>query len=315
MLDVDILIIGGGPAGISAAIWCSRLGMDHLLIEEKEMLGGQLRLIHNRIIDYPGLQAENGEEMRNLFVRHAESLQCRYRVNTRAVKIDGAGKVAVAETGGLKTRIGFRYLIYAAGAVRRKLGVPGEKEMFARGEMYSATKDSHLFKGKSVAVVGGGDRAFEGACLLAEAGAHVYLIHRSERFRARQAYLNRAQSYQNIRILPNRRVKAIIGEDQTEAVELVRLSGESCFLPVSAVFVRIGMEPNSGLVQHVAGTDADGYIVSDGYGKTECEWLYAIGDNCLGPLYSSIAGAAGQGAAAAKHIASRLAGERARTVK
>jgi len=307
MLDADILIIGGGPAGISAAIWCSRLGMDHLLVEEQQMLGGQLSLIHNRIIDYPGLQAENGEEMRRYFVRHAESLQCRYRVNTRVVKIDAERKVAVVETGGLKTQIGFRYLIYAAGAVRRKLGVPGEKEMFARGEIYSATKDSHLFKGKSAAVIGGGDRAFEGACLLAEAGAHVYLIHRSERFRARQAYLSRAQSYKNIRILPNMRVKAIIGENQTEAVELIHSSGESCFLSVSAVFVRIGMEPNSALVQNVTGTDADGYIVSDGYGKTECEWLYAIGDNCLGPLYSSIAGAAGQGAAAAKHIASRLA--------
>lgn len=176
------------------------------------MLGGQLSLIHNRIIDYPGLQAENGEEMRRYFVRHAESLQCRYRVNTRVVKIDAERKVAVVETGGLKTQIGFRYLIYAAGAVRRKLGVPGEKEMFARGEIYSATKDSHLFKGKSAAVIGGGDRAFEGACLLAEAGAHVYLIHRSERFRARQAYLSRAQSYKNIRILPNMRVKAIIGK-------------------------------------------------------------------------------------------------------
>jgi len=307
MLDADILIIGGGPAGISAAIWCSRLGMNHLLVEEQKMLGGQLSLIHNRIIDYPGLQAENGEEMRRYFVRHAESLQCRYRVNTRVVKIDAERKVAVVETGGLKTQIGFRYLIYAAGAVRRKLGVPGEKEMFARGEIYSATKDSHLFKGKSAAVIGGGDRAFEGACLLAEAGAHVYLIHRSERFRARQAYLSRAQSYKNIRILPNMRVKAIIGENQTEAVELIHSSGESCFLSVSAVFVRIGMEPNSALVQNVTGTDADGYIVSDGYGKTECEWLYAIGDNCLGPLYSSIAGAAGQGAAAAKHIASRLA--------
>ena len=312
MLDADILIIGGGPAGISAAIWCSRLGMDHLLVEEQQMLGGQLSLIHNRIIDYPGLQAENGEEMRRYFVRHAESLQCRYRVNTRVVKIDAERKVAVVETGGLKTQIGFRYLIYAAGAVRRKLGVPGEKEMFARGEIYSATKDSHLFKGKSAAVIGGGDRAFEGACLLAEAGAHVYLIHRSERFRARQAYLSRAQSYKNIRILPNMRVKAIIGENQTEAVELIHSSGESCFLSVSAVFVRIGMEPNSALVQNVTGTDADGYIVSDGYGKTECEWLYAIGDNCLGPLYSSIAGAAGQGAAAAKHIASRLAGVPAR---
>ncbi|NWN94213.1 MAG: NAD(P)/FAD-dependent oxidoreductase, partial [Bacillus sp. (in: Bacteria)] len=187
MLDADILIIGGGPAGISAAIWCSRLGMNHLLVEEQKMLGGQLSLIHNRIIDYPGLQAENGEEMRRYFVRHAESLQCRYRVNTRVVKIDAEGKVAVVETGGLKTQIGFRYLIYAAGAVRRKLGVPGEKEMFARREIYSATKDSHLFKGKSAAVIGGGDRAFEGACLLAEAGANVYLIHRSERFRARQA--------------------------------------------------------------------------------------------------------------------------------
>ncbi|WP_061087259.1 NAD(P)/FAD-dependent oxidoreductase [Heyndrickxia coagulans] len=315
MLDADILIIGGGPAGISAAIWCNRLGMDHLLVEEHKMLGGQLSLIHNRIIDYPGLQAENGEEMRRYFVRHAESLQCRYRVNTRVVKIDAERKVAVVETGGLKTQIGFRYLIYAAGAVRRKLGVPGEKEMFARGEIYSATKDSHLFKGKSAAVIGGGDRAFEGACLLAEAGAHVYLIHRSERFRARQAYLSRAQSYKNIRILPNMRVKAIIGENQTEAVELIHSSGESCFLSVSAVFVRIGMEPNSALVQDIVRTDANGYIVSDGYGKTGCEWLYAIGDNCLGPLYSSIAGAAGQGAAAAKHIASRLAGESARTVK
>ncbi|GER68114.1 thioredoxin reductase [Weizmannia acidilactici] len=307
MQDVDVLIIGGGPAGISAAIWCKRLGINHLLVEEKEALGGQLSMIHNRIIDYPGLIARDGEEMRKIFLKHVHTLQCRYKLNTRVLEIDGR-RYATVETRGQKEAIRFRYLIFAAGAIQKRLGIPGEKEMLARGENYSATRDSCLFKGKTVAVAGGGDRAFEGAILLAEAGARVYLINRSGRFKARSGYITRAKACENIHLLIETRVTEIAGEDKVEAVELVNQSGDVSYLPVSAVFIRIGTKPNSALVKELVETDENGYIVSGPSGNTSCEWLYAIGDNCLGPHYSSIAGAAGQGAAAAKHIASLLTG-------
>ncbi|WP_018664744.1 NAD(P)/FAD-dependent oxidoreductase [Heyndrickxia acidiproducens] len=310
MEHIDVLIIGGGPAGISATIWCKRLGLDHLLIEEHESLGGQLSMIRNKIIDYPGFIEKDGEELRQHFLNHLQALQCHVKTGMKVLAIDAEKRTVTVQQGPAAKTIHFQFLIAAAGSSPKRLGVPGEEEMLARGETYTASRDSHLFRDKTVAVVGGGDRAFEGAMMLADSGAQVYLINRSNHFKARSQYVEQAVVKENITILNETRVLDIEGDQKVEAVNLVKNTGEVRHLPVSAVFIRIGAKPNTSLFPQSVNIDEEGYIQTDAAGKTSCDCIYAAGDNCSGSLFSSIAGAAGQGATAAKHIAFLLTGKR-----
>ncbi|MED1204125.1 NAD(P)/FAD-dependent oxidoreductase [Heyndrickxia acidicola] len=312
MRHIDVVIIGGGPAGISAAIWCQRLGIQHLLIEKKGELGGQLLNIHNEIIDYPGVQAANGRELQRMLLTHFHEAGCSVQLNTWISSINNTSHTLVLHEGNKKEKLHYHYLILATGAGQRRLNVPGEKEMLARGENYSASADAHLFKDKAVAIVGGGDRAFEGAILLADAGANVFIVHRSKEFKARSQYLNEALQKENITILTETAVSAILGEKAVSAIELKKKSGEIMKLEVAAVFVRIGVKPNSELAEGIARMNKDGLLETDLLGRTSDPALFAIGDLCTIPLFSSIALSVGQGAVVAKHLASILSegGER-----
>lgn len=303
----DVVIIGGGPAGISALIWCHRLGLDALLVERQESLGGQLEAIHNPIVDYPGLPVENGRALRDRLVAHVERLGCTYRCGVDVQACDVRAKRLATSAGELAARA----LIVATGSRPRRLGVPGEAEMIARGEIYSATRDAQRFAGKRVAVVGGGDRALEGALLLAEAGAHVTLIHRSNTYRARPEYLEPVLRHPNVTRLEHAVVTSILGTGRVEgvAVTLRHPDGrhEERLLAVDAVFVRIGVEPNTDLVRGQVDTNADGTLRVDDQGETSMPGVFAAGDVCTPPQFSSIALSVGQGMVAAKAIALRLA--------
>lgn len=303
----DVVIIGGGPAGISALIWCHRLGLDALLVERRDRLGGQLEAIHNPIVDYPGLPAENGRALRDRLVAHVERLGCAYRCGVDVQACDVRAKRLATSAGELAARA----LIVATGARPRRLGVPGEAEMIARGEVYSATRDAHRFAGKRVAVVGGGDRALEGALLLAEAGARVTLIHRRDAYRARPEYLEPVLRHPNVTRLEHAVVTAILGEGRVEgvAVALHRPDGrvEARILEADAVFVRIGVEPNTDLVRGQVETNGDGTLRITAEGETSEPGVFAAGDVCTPPAFSSIALSVGQGMVAAKAIAQRLA--------
>ncbi|MGO0259280.1 NAD(P)/FAD-dependent oxidoreductase [Priestia aryabhattai] len=306
MQHVDVLIIGGGPAGISAAVWCKRLGVDCLLLEEQAQLGGQLFTIYNEIIDYPGIQAENGIEMQRKMVQHFIDMGCLYEVNTKVNSIDERSKTVKVKQQETEKEIGYTYLILATGSSQRKLGVPGEQQMTDRGEVYSASADGERLKGKRVALIGGGDRAFEGAHLLASQAKQVYLIHRSTHFKAREQYVEKVLSDPGVKVMTDTEVTAIHGKHHVTSIDLKSKNSECKNLSVDAVLIRLGVAPNVELIKEKVTTTQSGLIVINEVHQSSDPAIYAIGDACTTPLFSSISSSAGQGAIAAKHLSSLL---------
>ncbi|PFW80091.1 thioredoxin reductase [Priestia aryabhattai] len=306
MQHVDVLIIGGGPAGISAAVWCKRLGVECLLLEEQAQLGGQLFTIYNEIIDYPGIQAENGIEMQRKMVQHFIDMDCLYEVNTKVISIDERSKTVKVKQQETEKKIGYTYLILATGSSQRKLGVPGEQQMIDRGEVYSASADGERLKGKKVALIGGGDRAFEGAHLLASKAKEVYLIHRSTHFKAREQYVEKVLSDPGVKVMTDTEVTAIHGRHQVTSIDLKSKNSESENLLVDAVLIRLGVAPNVELIKEKVTTTQSGLIVINEVHQSSNPTIYAIGDACTTPLFSSISSSAGQGAIVAKHLSSLL---------
>ncbi|WP_176583989.1 NAD(P)/FAD-dependent oxidoreductase [Priestia megaterium] len=306
MQHVDVLIIGGGPAGISAAVWCKRLGVECLLLEEQAQLGGQLFTIYNEIIDYPGIQAENGIEMQRKMVQHFIDMDCLYEANTKVISIDERSKTVKVKQQETEKEIGYTYLILATGSSQRKLGVPGEQQMMERGEVYSASADRERLKGKRVALIGGGDRAFEGAHLLASKAKEVYLIHRSTHFKAREQYVEKVLSNPGIKVITDTEVTAIHGKHHVTSIDLKSKNSEYENLLVDAVLIRLGVAPNVELIKEKVTTTQSGLIVINEVYQSSDPAIYAIGDACTNPLFSSISSSAGQGAIVAKHLSSLL---------
>ncbi|MBY0091528.1 NAD(P)/FAD-dependent oxidoreductase [Priestia aryabhattai] len=306
MQHVDVLIIGGGPAGISAAVWCKRLGVECLLLEEQAQLGGQLIKIYNEIIDYPGIQAENGIEMQRKMVQHFIDMDCLYEANTKVISIDERSKTVKVKQQETEKEIGYTYLILATGSSQRKLGVPGEQQMIDRGEVYSASADGERLKGKRVALIGGGDRAFEGAHLLASHAKQVYLIHRSTHFKAREQYVEKVLSHPGIKVITDTEVTAIHGKHHVTSIDLKSKNSECENLLVDAVLIRLGIAPNVELIKEKVTTTQSGLIVINEVHQSSNPSIYAIGDACTTPLFSSISSSAGQGAIVAKHLSSLL---------
>ncbi|MEH6842195.1 NAD(P)/FAD-dependent oxidoreductase [Priestia megaterium] len=306
MRHVDVLIIGGGPAGISAAIWCKRLGIDCLLLEEQSQLGGQLFNIFNEIIDYPGMRTKNGIEMQCEMVKHFVEMDCLYEVNTKVLFIDERSKTVKVKKQAKEQEICYTYLILATGSSQRKLGVPGEQQMIDRGEVYSASADGERLKGKTVAIIGGGDRAFEGAHLLSSKAREVYLIHRSTRFKAREQYVERVISNPCIKVMTDTEVTAIHGDRHVTSIDLESKNKEYKNLLVDAILIRLGVAPNVELIKGKVATAQNGLIVTDDVHQSSNPFIYAIGDACTTPLFSSISSSAGQGTIVAKHISSLL---------
>lgn len=304
MQHVDVLIIGGGPAGISAAVWCKRLGVECLLLEEQAQLGGQLFTIYNEIIDYPGIQAENGIEMQRKMVQHFIDMDCLYEANTKVISIDERSKTVKVKQQETEKEIGYTYLILATGSSQRKLRVPGEQQMIDRGEVYSASADGERLKGKRVALIGGGDRAFEGAHLLASKAKEVYLIHRSTHFKAREQYVEKVLSAPGVKVMTDTEVTAIHGKHHVTSIDLKSKNSECENLSVDAVLIRLGVAPNVELIKEKVTTTQSGLIVINEVHQSSNPYIYAIGDACTTPLFSSISSSAGQGAIVAKQLSS-----------
>lgn len=303
----DVIIVGGGTGGISSLIWCHRLGLKTLLLERKGELGGSLFSVNNPIIDYPGLPATNGRELQERFLAHVKKLDCEYRCGVEVQEFDLKEKRLATNAGEFRSRV----LILSLGARDKRLGVPGEAEMIERNEVYSASRDKEKFAGKKVAVIGGGDRAVEGALLLAEHGAHVSLIHRGDNFRARKQYLDPVRKHPRIDIMINSVVTEIAGKERVEGVWIAGTHSAGTerapqFVPADAVFVRIGVEPNSHLLQGQLDLDDDGYVRVNEFGETSVRHVFAVGDLCTRPLFSSVAGSVAQGMTAAKTISFRF---------
>jgi thioredoxin reductase (NADPH) len=298
MKNYEVIIIGGGPAGMSALIWCHSLDLKAVLLEGAPELGGQMLQMFHRITDYPGLMAEDGRELRDHFLGQLNELKLDYRTGCRIEEMDLRERRLLCDG----EFIGGGAIIIATGARKRRLGIPGEERFAAHGVSYSATRDHSLYAGKKVCVIGGGDSAVESCLILARICPHVTLIHRSDQLRARDQWRTEAQSNQRISIITHALVKAIEGDQKVErlVIEDVR-SGEQKTIETEGVFIRIGIAPNTEPFRDQIELDENGYIKVDRRQRTSLPMVYAAGDVCR-PVCLSVAAAVGQGAIAAKDI-------------
>lgn len=270
----DIVIIGSGPAGMSAAIYAQRAGLKAVVVE-KECLGTGKIAESQRVDNYPGLFGENGYDLGEKFRTHAENLGAEF-IEGEIIKIvrsNGGYTLQLDNDKALSTKT----IIYAAGTQCRRLGVVGEQELLGRGVSYCAVCDGAFYKNKIVAVIGGGDTALGDAVLLSGLAKKVYLIHRRNEFRANKALQNKVSGIKNIVPVLNAAVQKINGKDHVEAVAILQ-NGVEKALPVNGVFVAIGSTPNSALVKELLNVDENGYIAADETGVTSADGIFAAGD-------------------------------------
>jgi len=299
----DVIIIGAGPAGLSAALWCDELGLDTLVLEQNDTPGGQLHSIHGPVTNYPGVTANNGREFFAQFAERVNEADFDLWTGVEIENVDLKAKRIVLKSGEELQSIA---IIIATGVRRRQLGIPGEKEFVGRGLIESPSRDREQFAGKDVCVVGGGDAAAENALLLAEVCPTVTLVHRRKALRARPSFVQQLQGAHCITVFPESRVTAILGESSVEAVEILRKDAIKHFqMAVQGVAIRIGVEPNTDYFREQLKTDDEGYVAVTSQHETSVANVFAIGD-VANPLAPTIAGAAGSGATAAKVIAARL---------
>src|SRR5437867_4349994 len=299
----DVLIIGAGPAGLSAARWCDELGLDTLVLEQKDEVGGQLLSVHNPIENYLGIRAANGRGLRDLFVEQTKECDFDLWTNIEIDSVNLKAKSVALRSGEQLQSIA---IIIATGLRRRGLSIPGEDKFIGRGIIESGAKDRDAFAGKDVCVIGGGDAAAENALLLAAVCSTVTLVHRGKKMRARREFTQQLHTNHCITVFPESRVVSILGNDRVEAVEIERAGAIKPFqMAVQGLLVRVGFQPNSEMFRSQLEMDEKGYLIVGSQQETSVANVFAIGD-VANPLAPTISGAVGAGATAAKVIALRL---------
>ncbi len=302
-VSFDVIIIGGGAAGISAAMWCDELKLKSLLLESNPELGGQLLWTHNKIENYLGSKAGNGIELRNRFVEQMKDREFSFRLNASIKKIDLAEKIITLKNG---ETLAAKSLIIATGVRRRTLGIEGEDRFKDKGILSSGKRDKDLVYGKTVLIIGGGDAALENSLILAETAAKVYVAHRRKEFRARSEFIEAAKVNKKIEFLYETSLKKIIGNEKIESVELKNINeNENYSLPIDAVLFRLGVEPNTSFLGEQIAKDKNGYIIIDSFCATNIKGIYAVGD-VANPISPTISSAVGMGATSIKAIYSQL---------
>ena len=286
----DIIIIGAGPAGLSAGIYASRLGADTLILE-KLTPGGQITL-SSEIENYPGIcEVKSGLELMECWPKQAKKFGCEIKSEeVKELRIEnGEWRIKTH-----KNEYQAKAVIIATGSTPRKAGFEGEVEFTGRGVSYCAVCDGFFYKDRVVAVVGGGDSALEEALYLSEIAKKVYLIHRRDKFKAAPKTQERVFNNEKIEILFNEEVKSVKGSQFVEKIELK--SGK--ILDVDGVFVFVGMKVNNELVKDLVELNEKGEVKVDLNMKTSCDGLFAAGDIRENSVKQVVA-AAGDGAVAA----------------
>lgn len=299
-VDRDLVIIGAGAAGLSAAQYASRANLDVLVIEEMAP-GGQCLIIGD-IENYPGFpEPVSGGELAELMEEQAKNFGTEFLITT-AKSISKEGDIFTVDTP--KGPITSYAVIVATGAKQRHLGVPGEKEFTGRGVSYCATCDGPFFKNKKMLVVGGGDAACDEASYLANLTDKVIMIHRRDRFRAQKALADRVHKNKNIEIRFNHELEEIKGTMKINGVKLKNnKTGESYEEDMDAVFVFIGTDPQTKFIPNNVDKDEGGHVPTDQCMETNMQGLYAVGDVRVTPFRQLVV-SAGDGAIAT-HCASK----------
>ena len=272
---LDLIIIGSGPAGLTAAIYATRAKLNAITIEQNYLSGGQV--INTYEVDnYPALPGISGVDLSLKMREHAENLGAEFVTETvTSVELEGPVKKVVTDQNTYEART----VILAMGANHRKLGVRGEEQLAGRGVSYCATCDGAFYKGSDVAVVGGGDVAVEDAIFLARGCRKVYVIHRRDELRAAKILQEKLLSLDNVEMVWDSVPEALEGENQIGAVRVrnVKTNEERC-LHVDGVFIAVGIEPNTDLVKDQVELSRSGYILAGESGATSLDGVYAVGD-------------------------------------
>ena len=301
--DYDVIIIGGGPAALAAAVYTCRALLKTLILEKK-YLGGQLvgtELIEN----YPGFpEVIGGVELTQRMEAQAKrfGVEIRYEEVLKLDVEDGL-KVVTTDT----DKYGSHIVILASGADPKKLGVPGEDEFYGKGVSYCATCDGAFYRGKNVVVIGGGDSAITEGIFLTKYAQTVQIIHRRDEFRATKIYLDDAFSNPKIKVILNTLIESIHGKEKVDGVVIQNVvTKEKKDIPSDGVFIFIGSSPNTGFLGNLLCVDAGCHIETNIHMETVIEGLYAVGD-IRKNSYRQIATAIGEGVTAAIAAEHKLA--------
>lgn len=300
-MDFDVIIIGAGPAGLTATLYCGRANLKTLILESSGA-GGQLNYTFE-VDNYPGFFGkglELAEKMREQALKFGAVFSSE-RVLEIGVLEDGLKSVKTR-----KNEYRAKAVIIATGASPRPLGANGEAEFAGRGVSYCATCDGAFFKDKTVSVAGGGNTAFQDALYLSKFCHAVYLIHRRDAFRASAFLADKVKNNSKIILRKNEIVEEIKGDSMVNSLVLKNvLSGETSTIDTSAIFIAVGRIPNSSFAKDILTLDDSGYIMTDENMRTNIDGIYAVGDVRKSPLRQIITAAA-DGAVAANDIAMNM---------
>ena len=294
MNDYDVVIVGGGPAGLAAALYTARMNLKTVVVD-RGPLGGQL-LNTELVEDYPGFDSILGADLAMKMGEHARrfGVEVRDFEPVKQIDVEGTTKVIRLESG---EELRAPALIMAAGGLPRYLQVPGEKELWGHGVSYCAVCDGAFFKGQELAVIGGGDAAVEEGEFLTRYASKVYILHRRSELRAQPILVQRARANAKIQFIFDAHVQEITGEHKVQSV-VYEQHGERKELRVGGVFIFIGFVPNSSLLNVHVDHDEAGYLVTDRNMQTSVEGIWAVGD-VRAQLTKQIATAVGDGTTAA----------------
>ena len=270
---IDIAIIGSGPGGMTAAIYAARAGLKTTIFE-KATIGGQMAYT-NEIENFPGVDKISGFDLAVILNNQAKKFNTEY-INEEVKKISKEGNLFTISTS--NGDYSAHTVILALGASPRTLGLESEKKLRGSGVSYCATCDGNFYKGADVAVVGGGNTAFEDALFLANICRKVYIIHRRDEFRAEMILQEQVKKASNIELVVNSTPKDILGKFEVEGIKVVNKDGIERDIEVQGVFVAVGTTPNSELVKDFVDLDNYGYIITDNNMETSTKGVFAVGD-------------------------------------
>ena len=300
----DTVIIGSGPAGLSAAIYASRAALNYVVLEKAGYSGGQI-VTTNDLDNYPGMPNIDGASFSMALQAHAEKLGATIKeaeVSSIHKNEDGSYSIEIKNQDTLFTKS----VILATGASPRTLNIPGEQDFLSRGVYYCATCDGAFYRNKITAVIGGGNTALEDVLFLAKICQKVYLIHRRDELRGDKHTQEKILALPNVEFVKSAIPKIIKGDKKVSSIEIeYKNTGEIADISVDGIFVAVGMIPNNYLVPDFVNTDTSGYVIADENGTTNAPGFFVAGDLRTKDLRQVIT-AASDGANAIKSVTNYL---------